>query len=81
MWFTRMLQVLEVKRPEVSLHSLRHTLATKMEKLRTHPSLQHRLLGHAVGNDVEGRVYHASVTYSPKELQEALEGVRYPSPS
>lgn len=67
-----------VKRPEVSLHSLRHTLATRMEKLRTHPSLMRRLLGHALGNDVESRVYLASVTYSPKELQEAIEAVKFP---
>jgi len=81
LWFTRMLRVLGIKRPEVSLHSLRHTLATKMEKLRTHPSLMRRLLGHALGSDVESRVYLASVTYSPTELQEALEAVRFPSPS
>ena len=79
LWFSRMLRVLSVKRPEVSLHSLRHTLATKLEKLRTHPSLMRRLLGHTLGNDVESRVYLASVTYSPKELQEALEAVRYPT--
>ena len=78
MWFTRLLRLLHVKRPEVSLHSLRHTLATKLERLRTHPSLMRRLLGHALGTDVESRVYLASVMYSPNELQEALEAVRYP---
>lgn len=79
LWFTRLLRVLGVKRPAVSLHSLRHTLATLLEKLRTHPSLMRRLIGHALGNDVESRVYLASVTYSPKELQEALEAVRFPT--
>lgn len=79
LWFTRLLRGLGVKRPAVSLHSLRHTLATALEKKRTHPSLMRRLLGHALGNDVESRVYLASVTYTPKELQEALEAVKFPT--
>ena len=72
LWFTRLLRVLAVKRPAVSLHSLSHTLATALEKKRTHPSLMRRLLGHALGNDVESRVYLASVTYTPKELAGSL---------
>jgi len=38
-----------MKRPEVSLHSLRHTLTVKLAKARTYPALQNRLLGHATG--------------------------------
>jgi integrase len=79
LWFTRLLRVLQVKRPAVSLHSLRHTMTVKLERNRTHPSIMHRLLGHAVGADVEARVYLASLTYSPKELQEALEAVKFPT--
>ena len=79
LWFTRLLRALQVKRPAVSLHSLRHTMTVKLERNRTHPSIMHRLLGHAVGADVEGRVYLSSLTYSPKELQEALEAVKFPT--
>jgi len=49
MWFARLLKTLGMKRPEVSLHSLRHTLTVKLAKARTYPALQNRLLGHATG--------------------------------
>lgn len=38
LWFTRFLRGLGVKRPAVSLHSLRHTLATALEK-KENPSI------------------------------------------
>ncbi len=36
MWFTRMLKVLGIKRPALSLHSLRHTLIGKSVEERTY---------------------------------------------
>ena len=78
MWFTRLLKALNIKRPEVSLHSLRHTLAVKLAQARTFPALQHRLLGHAIGKGVEERVYLAGLDFKVKELSEALEAVKFP---
>ena len=79
MWFTRMFKQLGLKRPAISLHSLRHTLTVKLAQARTYPPLQNRLLGHAVGKSVEDRVYLGSLLYSVKELSEALESVSFPS--
>ena len=78
MWFTRLLKGLNLKRPEVSLHSLRHTVAVKLAQVRTFPALQHRLLGHAIGKGVEERVYLAGLDFKVKELSEALEAVKFP---
>ena len=80
MWFTRILKALELKRPAVSLHSLRHTLTVKLAQARTYPPLQNRLLGHAIGKSVEERTYMAGLTFSVKELAEAVEAVRFPLP-
>jgi integrase len=49
MWFSRLLTTLQIKRPEVSLHSLRHTVTVLLAKQKTYPPLQIRLLGHAIG--------------------------------
>ena len=76
--FTRLLKKLKIKRPAVTLHSLRHTMTIKLERARVHYSLMHRLLGHAVGKAVEDRVYLGSLKYSVKELSEALESVNFP---
>ena len=78
MWFTRTLKALGLKHPEVSLHSLRHTVAVKLAKVRTDSALRHRLLGHATGKSVEDRVYLAGLAFSAKELSEALEAVKFP---
>jgi integrase len=67
-----------IKAPEVSLHSLRHSMAVALERARVHPSVRNRLLGHAVGTDVESKVYLDSLSYNPRELSEALEMVRFP---
>jgi len=80
MWFTRMLKALNLKRPAVSLHSLRHTLTVKLAQARTFPPLQNRLLGHAIGKSVEDRVYLAGLVFSVKDLSEALETVKFPIP-
>jgi len=79
LWFSRLLTQAGLKTPALSLHSLRHTLAVKLERERTHYSLQRRLSGHSAGSDVESRVYLGSFTYTVGELSEALEKVRYPS--
>jgi integrase len=79
MWFSRLLKDLQIKRPEVSLHSCRHTLTVLLAKQRTYPPLQNRLLGHAIGKSVEDRVYLAGLTFSVKELSAALETVTFPS--
>ena len=76
--FTRLLKKLKIKRPAVTLHSLRHTMTIKLERARVHYSLMRRLLGHAVGKAVEDRVYLGSLKYSVKELSEALESVNFP---
>jgi integrase len=78
MWYSRLLKALSLKRPAVSLHSLRHTLTVKLAQARTFPALQNRLLGHAIGKSVEDRVYLAGLTFSVKELSEALETVKFP---
>ena len=67
-----------MKRPEVSLHSLRHTLTAKLAEVRTHPPLQNRILGHALRQSVEDRIYLAGLTFNVKEMAEALEKVRFP---
>ena len=79
LWFSRLLTQAGLKTPAPSLHSLRHTLAVKLERERTHYSLQRRLLGHSAGSDVESRVYLGSLTYTVGELSEALNKVRYPA--
>ena len=76
--FTRLLKQLKVKRPAVTLHSLRHTMTIKLERARVHYSLMRRMLGHAVGKAVEDRVYLGSLKYSVKEMSEALESVSFP---
>jgi integrase len=76
--FTRLLKRLRIKRPAVTLHSLRHTMTIKLERARVHYSLMRRLLGHSVGKDVESRVYLGSLKYSVKEMSEALESVSFP---
>ena len=78
MWFSRLLKVIGIKKPSLSLHSLRHTLTVKLAQQRTYPPLQNRLLGHAIGKSVEERTYMASLTFTPKELAEAIEKVRLP---
>jgi len=78
MMFTRLLKKLGIKRPAVTLHSLRHTMAIKLELARVHYSLMRRLLGHSIGKSVEDRVYLSSLKYSVKELSEALESVKFP---
>lgn len=80
MWFTRLLKRLKIKRPALSLHSLRHSMTVRLALARTYPPLQNRLLGHAVGKSVEDRVYLASLTFTPKELGEAIEKIRLPLP-
>ena len=78
LWFSYFLLKNGLKVPALSLHSFRHTLTVKLELARTHPSLMRRLLGHSLGNDVESRVYLGSLTYDVKELQTALEAVKFP---
>jgi integrase len=79
MWFSRLLTALQIKRPEVSLHSARHTMTVLLAKQKTYPPLQNRLLGHAIGKSVEDRVYMAGLQFSVKELSEALERISYPT--
>ena len=62
------------------LHSLRHSLAQRLEHSDSKPTVNRRLLGHALCADVESRVYLAGLTYSVKELSEALEAVKFPMP-
>lgn len=78
LWFTYFLIKNRLNAPSLSLHSFRHTMTVKLEMARTHGSLMRRLLGHSLGNDVESRVYLGSLTYDVKELQPALETIRYP---
>ena len=80
MWFSRLLNDLQIKRPEVSLHSCRHTMTVFMAKQRTYTPLQNRFLGHAIGKSVEERTYMAGLTFTVKELAETLEAVRFPLP-
>jgi integrase len=77
MTFTRLLKRLKLKRAVLTLNSLRHTMTVKLERARVHYSIKRRLLGHAVGKDVEDRVYLGSLKYS-KELSEELERVSFP---
>ena len=77
-WFAHLLKGLGIKTPSLTQHSMRHTMTVKLERARVHYSLMRRLLGHAVGHSVEDRVYLGSLSYSAKELSEALESVVFP---
>jgi len=80
LWFTYFLIKNRLKAPSLSLHSFRHTMTVKLELARTDGSLMRRLQGHSLGNDVESRGYLGSLTYDVKELQTALEAVKFPAP-
>jgi hypothetical protein len=56
-------------------------MAVKLELAKVHPSIRHRLMGHALGKSVEDTTYLRSLEYSVKELHEALEAVHFPSVS
>lgn len=58
------------------LHSVRHTVAVKLERAEVHDSRMRRLLGQSIGKSVEDRVYLGSLKYSVKELSEALEKIQ-----
>jgi hypothetical protein len=60
------------------LHSVRHTVAVKLERAEVHYFRMRRLLGHSIGKSVEDRVYLGSLKYSVKELREALEKIQLP---
>jgi integrase len=76
--FSRLLEKAALKTPALSLHSLRHTMAQRLTKARVFPAITHRLLGHSQGSGVEERVYLGSLEFDIKELQSALELVRFP---
>jgi integrase len=78
-WFSFLLEELGIKRKELTLHSLRHSVAVALEKNRIHPSLSYRLLGHALPGGVHATTYLHSLSYSVKELSEALEKIHFPS--
>lgn len=80
LWFSRLLTVLKIKRPEVSLHSCRHFFTVKLAQQHTYPPLQNRLCGHALGSDTESKTYMHGLTFSVKEMSEAIERVRFPIP-
>jgi integrase len=78
-WFSSMLKKrLKIKRPELTLHSLRHSFAVALEKARVHPSVSYRLMGHALPGGVHATTYLKSLSYPMKELQEAVESVKFP---
>ncbi len=78
-WVGDLLKSCGVKRPEVSAHSLRHSMTVNLERAKVHPSVMAKILGHAlVGRGVEGTTYLQSLSYPVKELAEAVEKVRFP---
>jgi integrase len=78
-WFSKgILLPSGLKRPALSLHSLRHTLTHKLIHARTYAPLQNRLLGHALGKTVEMTSYTRGLEFSVKELSEAIEAVKFP---
>jgi len=78
-WFSKeILMPAGIKRPALSLHSLRHTLTHKLIHARTYSPLQNRLLGHALGKSVEMTAYTRGLEFSVKELSDALETVKFP---
>lgn len=80
-WFRDLLRRIKIKRPAVSLHSLRHSMIVNLEQAKVQPSTVAKLLGHAIGGrGVEGTTYLQSLTYSVKELHEAVEAVTFPIP-
>jgi len=48
--FTRLLKQAKLKRPSVTLHSLRHTMTIKLERARVHYSVMRPLLGHSTAS-------------------------------
>jgi hypothetical protein len=62
----------------VTLHSVRHTVAVKLERAEVHYSRMRRLFGHSIGKSVEDRVYLGRLKYSVEELSEALEKIQLP---
>jgi integrase len=77
-WFSSyVLKRTGIKRPEVSLHSLRHSMTHRLIGAYTNPALQNRLLGHVIVKGVEAR-YAAGFEFPVKELQAAIELVKFP---
>jgi integrase len=80
-WGTELLKACGVKRPEISTHSLRHSMTVNLERAKVHPSVMAKILGHAlVGRGVEGTTYLQSLSYPVKELAEAIETISFPMP-
>lgn len=77
-FFSSLIQRLGIKTKQLSLHSTRHSMTILLERARVHPSVRHRLMGHALGTGVEETVYLAGLTYSLADLQEALDKVSLP---
>jgi integrase len=77
-WFRHAARSVGVQSRTKTLHSLRHTVAVRLERARVHFSVMRRLLGHAVGSSVEDRVYLGSLTHSAGELREAIEKLSLP---
>jgi integrase len=77
-WFTNALQQTGVKRKQVSLHSLRHSVTVKLIEAETHLPIQNRILGHAIGKDVELGRYGRMSKFTPQRLSEAIEKISFP---
>ena len=77
-WFSFGLEDLKIKRPELTLHSLRHRFAVGLERARVHPSIAYMLMGHALPGGVHATTYLKSLKYSMSELSEGVEAVRMP---
>lgn len=76
MFFRRIMHRAQINRPELTLHSVRHTFTTELARLNVPDKVAHYLTGHAMGHDVHSRVY-LHLTPDPPTLQEALEKVRF----
>ncbi len=76
MFFRRIMRRAKIDRPELTLHSVRHTYATEFARLNVPDKVAQYLTGHAMGHDVHSRVY---MHYAPElsTLKEALEKVRF----
>lgn len=76
MLFRRIMHRAQISRPELTLHSVRHTFTTELARLNVPDKVAHYLTGHAMGHDVHSRVY---LHYTPElsTLKETLEKVRF----
>jgi len=72
-WFNgTFLKQLDIKTKKNAFHSFRHTVATELGEIAVNDSLQKRILGHSMANDITARYDHSQRLELMKEALERL---------